>query len=317
MFVTPPPWHPGAAGRGEKGVVTKTPDIRDGIFELCDPISDLEDLINGGVCAYGCCMHLSVEWKWWVERFNRMIELTYVQVRHYRPAHSLVVYLPSLMPQASVLGGCYRYGRNTNRRVSFLDGDQFVPILQYLISDDKSALQQTSPVYVRVPHNAMLRLRFATPRSSFSETNLLSANLYARASTHVQSVPLNNRSNTILEWYLRVWLSIERSYVETSPNHVTIYPSNFVVTSTQHLDRLIRSLTIVPSFSTDYRRPQQPTDHAPGYYPAPGAAYADILGAVSTTLTCGPVARKQCDELDIRKRLMLEFEWVGWGTSGL
>ncbi|KAG1741968.1 hypothetical protein EDB19DRAFT_1634285 [Suillus lakei] len=37
-------------------------DVCDGIIELRDPLYDLEDLIHGGVCAYGCSMHLSVDY---------------------------------------------------------------------------------------------------------------------------------------------------------------------------------------------------------------------------------------------------------------
>ncbi|KAG1718358.1 hypothetical protein EDB19DRAFT_1797911 [Suillus lakei] len=59
-------------------------------------------------------------------------------------------------------------------------------------------------------------------------------------------------------------------------NYDTIYPSNFAVTSAQHLDGLARSLTIVPSYSPDHRRPQQPTDHAPGYYPASGGFHTNL-----------------------------------------
>ncbi|KAG1724763.1 uncharacterized protein EDB91DRAFT_1170124 [Suillus paluster] len=48
-------------------------DICDGVIELRDPASDLEDLVGDGVRAYGCYVHLSVEWKWWAEWLDRTL----------------------------------------------------------------------------------------------------------------------------------------------------------------------------------------------------------------------------------------------------
>ncbi|KAG0695197.1 hypothetical protein DFH29DRAFT_1083457 [Suillus ampliporus] len=48
-------------------------DVCDGVIELRDPVSDLEDLVDGGVGAYGCYVCLSVEWKWWVEWLDQML----------------------------------------------------------------------------------------------------------------------------------------------------------------------------------------------------------------------------------------------------
>ncbi|KAG2028528.1 hypothetical protein BDR03DRAFT_1019681 [Suillus americanus] len=48
-------------------------DVCDGVIELRDPLCDLEDLIDKGVCAYGCSVSLNVEWKWWVEWLDRML----------------------------------------------------------------------------------------------------------------------------------------------------------------------------------------------------------------------------------------------------
>ncbi|KAG2337955.1 hypothetical protein BDR05DRAFT_969656, partial [Suillus weaverae] len=50
-------------------------DVCDGVIELRDPLCDLEDLIDKGVCAYGCSVSLNVEWKWWVEWLDRMVRL--------------------------------------------------------------------------------------------------------------------------------------------------------------------------------------------------------------------------------------------------
>ncbi|KAG2366069.1 hypothetical protein BDR07DRAFT_1458804 [Suillus spraguei] len=48
-------------------------DVCDGVIELRDPLCDLEDLIDGGVRAYGCSVSLKVEWKWWIEWLDRML----------------------------------------------------------------------------------------------------------------------------------------------------------------------------------------------------------------------------------------------------
>lgn len=50
-------------------------DVCDGVIELRDPLYDLEDLIDGGVRAYGCSVSLKVEWKWWIEWLDRMVRV--------------------------------------------------------------------------------------------------------------------------------------------------------------------------------------------------------------------------------------------------
>jgi hypothetical protein len=50
-------------------------DVCDGVIELRDPLHDLEDLMDEGVCAYGCSISLKVEWKWWVEWLDRMVRV--------------------------------------------------------------------------------------------------------------------------------------------------------------------------------------------------------------------------------------------------
>jgi hypothetical protein len=50
-------------------------DVCDGVIELRDPVSDLEDLMDGGVSAYGCCVSLSIDWNCWVEWLDRMVRL--------------------------------------------------------------------------------------------------------------------------------------------------------------------------------------------------------------------------------------------------
>ncbi|KAG2750627.1 hypothetical protein P692DRAFT_20411058 [Suillus brevipes Sb2] len=50
-------------------------DVCDGVIELRDPLYDLEDMMDEGVCAYGCSINLKVEWKWWVEWLDRMLRV--------------------------------------------------------------------------------------------------------------------------------------------------------------------------------------------------------------------------------------------------
>jgi hypothetical protein len=50
-------------------------DVCDGVIELRDPLYDLEDMMDEGVCAYGCSINLKVEWKWWVEWLDRMVRV--------------------------------------------------------------------------------------------------------------------------------------------------------------------------------------------------------------------------------------------------
>ena len=50
-------------------------DVCDGVIELRDPISDLEDLMDSGISAYGCYVCLSIDWKWWVEWLDRMVRV--------------------------------------------------------------------------------------------------------------------------------------------------------------------------------------------------------------------------------------------------
>lgn len=50
-------------------------DVCNGVTELRDPISDLEDLMDGGISAYGCCVCLRIDWKWWVESLGSAVRL--------------------------------------------------------------------------------------------------------------------------------------------------------------------------------------------------------------------------------------------------
>ncbi|KAG1727870.1 hypothetical protein EDB19DRAFT_173229 [Suillus lakei] len=59
-------------------------DVCDGIIELCDTLSDFEDLIHGGVCAYGRSVRLTVEWKWWVEWLDRKVSIHITDTRAER-----------------------------------------------------------------------------------------------------------------------------------------------------------------------------------------------------------------------------------------
>lgn len=71
-------------------------DVCDGVIELRDPLYDLEDLIDGGVRAYGCSVSLKVEWKWWIEWLDRMLYMNvpgeYMRSRHCRNLLFLRIY---------------------------------------------------------------------------------------------------------------------------------------------------------------------------------------------------------------------------------
>ncbi|OJA13882.1 hypothetical protein AZE42_05403 [Rhizopogon vesiculosus] len=50
-------------------------DVRDGLMELRDPVCDLEDLMDGGVSAYGCYVCLRIDWKWRVHWLDRVVRI--------------------------------------------------------------------------------------------------------------------------------------------------------------------------------------------------------------------------------------------------